>query len=787
MIVHNHGRQRRLLALGISLLALAAAGTAAAQETAAPQPATAAPPAPVDITRTSVTRADGMVENRYFMTMLVQSFDGVRERSFAQKAGFARLRKGDESWITINYGDGAMSINTPGHVSYANFGNDTPTEAKFAYDYKTHMLRGNTRPSDYNNRFVAPLLGQSPALGQDAKWTLNVTTEQIGVPRAQGGVMAIALSRHYFSQGGQDFVLLDYMVPAFTYRNAAGETIIQWAHGAALMDPGFGQIYWSATLQRAAAEGKSGPARPYRFARTFYATDAAGKRLVDLNAMDEMKPYLAEFYAPGATAPLPATASGVTDQTPLELAAKIDITAFSVAENSANQLGEAIGMALGGGGNAKAFGLTIDYLLNYGVLPGSSGAAGLATNQQHVTEAANGARALTEYMQTVVTSSAAPLKAAMATLADLKAQHLLLDGKLSVQIANIQNSEDFAKATATMKQLADLDSKCEKALKSVQDIAVTRGRAIAILSKLSEGLPKLEALQTAMSGSKLYAAAGAITNLLTKTEAVKTWMGRLGYTANAFGILKNVALLATFDPTKGDISTNGNYDTTFAIITEPLVNLIAIGGDFASGNVYATVADVANFAGGRMADIYMSYRGMEVALAQADEAGAAIYDHQASPGSPARRAATGERPAKDHQAGRCHQPAPARGRRQPPVRQFHRRQDRPRRPHHHLLLDVAEGTQPADPAQLRHRSHRANRRLSAHHAGAQPDADGAAATAAVRAARHQHAGSPAAAAQRPRLSDAPAPAAPASAERQLSPRRRAGPDRGQSARAAELR
>lgn len=639
---------RAVLLIGASLLSLGNAGVIRAETIVAEPPAAptavSTPPAPEFVTANGqIERPDGMVENRYFVTLMTQTFDGVRERSFAQKAGFARLRHSDESWIKLDYGDGAMTIGSPGKLQTGQFENTTPTEVALAYDYKTHRLRGNRAMTEFNNRFIVPLLDQSPPTGHDATWTTNLTPAQLGVTGAEGDAMAVMLSRHYFRYGGRDLVLLDYVVPAFSYRTSGGETVVHWAHGAALVDPGFGQVYWSSTLQRAAAEVDGAEARPYRYARTFYAMDAGGKPLLDLAAIPEMKPLLAEFGAANAKAAIPATTTGPTDQTPLELSAKLDIVAFAIAENSTNQLAETIGglFTLGTGINISDFSKSVDLLLNYAVLPIPSAASGVQTAAELAPLAAKVERLAGPITKTLQNMNAMNnfIGNAREGLVTLQAQQQALEFRFVTAWSHASTVEDLVQLEKMSAELARMQKNSAAALEALKPVIIRRAELVVELAKLNEQLPQLTKLQSALApfleaaqpvlNSPVVAkAAQSINGLVGTVKGLSTGLTRLGYVANIAGIGVNIAKLKNFDPGAGDAvngdrglegNLNGNY-AGWKGVAEPFVNLLAIGGDSASGNAPAAILDVVNFVGGRAGDIYMTMKAMNNALDKADAA-----------------------------------------------------------------------------------------------------------------------------------------------------------------------
>lgn len=314
--------------LGTAAAALALPGTAAAQEA----------PKPVEET------------NRYPMRMMLQVFDGSREVSHTQVAGFARMRRGDESWVMLDFGNGAVVIEKGGKTAVSRFRNTSGVEAGMRYNYATRTLSGgDPSVAAYHNDYVRPLLGKAPALGANAAWNADLTLAQLGFGQLGGQQLAIQLEREYFRHGGKDYVLLRYRVPSFVY-TAGNRTIVQWGEGVALTDPGFGQMYWNATLHRAVASEPGAPNRPYRFAKTMAALDDKGQPQVDPRTIPQAAPHFARLYGASNAEIMgfvPDQSWG--DQTPINLSAKLDVVALSLAEDSANQLGETSSSYVNGG------------------------------------------------------------------------------------------------------------------------------------------------------------------------------------------------------------------------------------------------------------------------------------------------------------------------------------------------------------------------------------------------------------------------------------------------------
>ncbi len=297
----------------------------------------------------AASSANANESNVYRLQLMTQIFDGQRDFSQSQKAAIARVRAGDVSHTLLNFGDSAVFIEDADGVAASNFDNISGIEAEFIYDYATQTLSGQNQTADYFNTHISKYLQGSPALGGDAKWDKLVSLRDLNVAGAHGANVNIQLERDYFTHQGKDYVLLHYQIPAFSYKSVSGQDIIQWGEGVALSDPGFGEIYWNASLQRAVATEKDGTKRPYRYAKTLAATDETNTPLVDPRNMDAVRPFIERFYGVTKTNVIGfVDVPGKPDQTPITVAANLDVMALSLAEGSANETPQVTGQYTNG-------------------------------------------------------------------------------------------------------------------------------------------------------------------------------------------------------------------------------------------------------------------------------------------------------------------------------------------------------------------------------------------------------------------------------------------------------
>ncbi|PIE24029.1 MAG: hypothetical protein CSA60_03890 [Neptuniibacter caesariensis] len=204
-------------------------------------------------------------QNRYNLRMMSKTFDGYREVSHTQNSAVARLRKEDESYTLMDFGRGAVVIEMPSGYSVLEIPNFEGVDSEFKYNYKAQKLSGVNAAADYFNNKVYKYLQSGPALGSDHAWSTQVNISDIAPKGINGGKVTIDLERSYFNHNNKEYVLITYNIPAFQAIDNDGDFIIHWGEGAALADPGFGEIYWNAAVQRSVVEETTGIRRPYRY------------------------------------------------------------------------------------------------------------------------------------------------------------------------------------------------------------------------------------------------------------------------------------------------------------------------------------------------------------------------------------------------------------------------------------------------------------------------------------------------------------------------------------------
>jgi hypothetical protein len=296
------------------------------------------------ITGTSAATATAVVPveetSRYYLRLMSQIFDGSSDFSHTQVAGFARMRKDNQSWTLMDFGDGAVVISDADGVAASGFRNVSGTELGVLYNYDSKRISGTSDLAKFHNDFVRPQLDKAPALGTDASWTASVPATAFGIAALVGGDTAIQISRSYFTFDGKPMVLVQYQVPVTSFDLASGTKITHWGRGFALSDPGFGTIYANVALHRSAASERDGSIRPYRFYRAAFASDDQGKAMLDIAKIPQLAAIYNEYFSKEALEVVPYSDQALdVDQSPVKLAANLDTMAMSIGENGANDNG----------------------------------------------------------------------------------------------------------------------------------------------------------------------------------------------------------------------------------------------------------------------------------------------------------------------------------------------------------------------------------------------------------------------------------------------------------------
>jgi hypothetical protein len=603
-------------------------------------------------------------ESRYQIVFMAQSFDGAQERATTQKAGFARLRRGDQSWIAVDYGPGAVATRRGAALEAGKFESTTDVELGVLYDYATGTLSGNPTLAAFHNGAVRPLLNRGPAAGADGRWSVAVDPASLGLPGLSGPPLDLVLSRTHFTHDGVPLVLVRFKIDGFAYAGPVG-AVTQWAEGAALASPDFSTIHWSASRHGAVAVAADGAGRPYGLDLSTVAVDDAGRPLLKVEDIPELADILPAF-AGDARGAVSEAAVGLEapDQTPLMLAARLDVLAHSLGENSANQLGETLGgwvfgqsgttQADGAGSPAQtaAQGVIADWNVPDKVLAFIDALGGMAPAERErafLAQFGDSARNLERMMAYAERHSAATQ--ALATEArSIKAELDLVTGFMNRVRTRLDNTGQLTRMldaelrtsivdalTGTVRpnsgqlatplaQLRALERTAASLQSRLTGLNASLVRHTAESAKLAAYVEKAKAVTAAVSrlgvtsGTGLLNLAGKFGEVAQRLGAAKVFSA-LGTVGNLAGIYDGINRVRNFDPTKaGELPLSRDYSSVKGFGVDLGLTLLGTGSNFAAGNIKGVLLDLASMTSGKVADIYIAAEAASTADMQADAA-----------------------------------------------------------------------------------------------------------------------------------------------------------------------
>ena len=327
----SHIKSRALLAgcAGVALAIALAAPAQAEQNAAVPAPA-AAPTAGTEV---------------YFLRYGREIADGRAVVSLSHDVAVARGRIGDRSLILQDAQAGAVTIEHARGRVWSPVASRTGVDGSFSYDYAARRLAGTGATDTIFNTFLRRLAQQGPALGRDARWSVDTDLASLGMGGAQPARVSINLTRTYLRHAGQPIVLVEFEIPAFLYRAPNGGAVVHWASGFAVSDPEFAQIHALGTQHRASTTAPDGSVRPMSVRTSLHGIGRNGRwrmRFADAPAIraavdrvlatsgDRVHPIAAIDAAPGRSYPV-------------DIARRLDLAALAVGEGGANPFPEIVG------------------------------------------------------------------------------------------------------------------------------------------------------------------------------------------------------------------------------------------------------------------------------------------------------------------------------------------------------------------------------------------------------------------------------------------------------------
>ena len=292
----------------------------------------------------AVAQSDVRQESAIYMLRYAQEIaDGTQVISQSKDMMVARRRTGDRSMMVIDTQNGAVTVErADGSLVYPLLSKTGP-ETSYAFDYGKLYSEGSGFASIAFNGFVKPLVAASPAPGKDARWSIETNLKAMGLPDAPDAKTKINLSRTYLQVGGKPVVLIEYDIPAFTYASN-GDSVVHWARGMAVTDPGFGEIHAYATQHRASVREADGDMRPVSVRTTMNGIDRTGGWRMSFAGAKQIEAAMARVIEVQGDAVHPtgsAEDAAHANALPVLVASRLDTLAFGVAENSPNSITQA--------------------------------------------------------------------------------------------------------------------------------------------------------------------------------------------------------------------------------------------------------------------------------------------------------------------------------------------------------------------------------------------------------------------------------------------------------------
>ena len=255
----------------------------------------------------------------------------------------ARERVGDRSMLIFDTQNGAITVERGGRTAVFPLVSKRGPEASFTFDYANNIALGNSIAAPSFNVTVRPLLASSPELGVDASWSVETTLGSLLIPTTSDAAIRLNVSRAYLKNDGKTVVLLEFEIPAFTYVASDGSTVVHWAHGMAVTDPGFAEIYALATQHRASVHEADGDIRPISVRTTMHGVDREGEWRMSFANTPEIQAAMARVTETQGNSIQPTSAVDSPTDLPVLVASRLNAVAFGVIENSANGIQLAIG------------------------------------------------------------------------------------------------------------------------------------------------------------------------------------------------------------------------------------------------------------------------------------------------------------------------------------------------------------------------------------------------------------------------------------------------------------
>ena len=333
----------------VSIIALGALLPAAplfAQATGAPEaevqlaaiaPVAASAALPADVAETNPEQEELV---SYHGVQGYQLDTANASESGARRIFVSRQRKEGKSITIIDHGNGVQVSGLNEKLAVTPRTRTGGERNVYGYDYRRKALAGPDSVVSEFNRILAPRLRAAAGKKRNAVWTTQFSLSELVGSRVSDAMFDMKLDRRFITHNGKQYVLIGYEVPAFTYKDAAGNNVIHWASGFIITNPDYSIVYYYGAKNMGTENAATPDAAPISARLFSFATDETGKRLLDISDFEAAR-KLIDRATDGATdykGVLRDTKAGrLVDNGFFNVARMIDIAATAVGENSGNE------------------------------------------------------------------------------------------------------------------------------------------------------------------------------------------------------------------------------------------------------------------------------------------------------------------------------------------------------------------------------------------------------------------------------------------------------------------
>jgi hypothetical protein len=293
---------------------------------------------------TTAAWADPEADTVYMLRFSQEVSDGRSVVSTSRDSIVARGRRGDRSVMLHDLQSGAVTVERADRVTATPIISTRQIDVSQGFDYRSRIASGGSSSAVFN-LFLRPLLRQGPPAGQDGEWQVVTSLAALGLTPVSGGQVTIRLRRTALVNDGSPVVLIEYEIPAFTYRRTEGETVVHWAHGFAVTDRDFAQVHALGTQHRASVTGGDGASRPISIRTSLHGIDRAGGWLMQFANAPEIRAAVERTLITAGDRVSPVTQ--VADTIPARsfvagVSDRLDQAVFALGEGGVNPIGQTL-------------------------------------------------------------------------------------------------------------------------------------------------------------------------------------------------------------------------------------------------------------------------------------------------------------------------------------------------------------------------------------------------------------------------------------------------------------